>query len=222
MPNESESKALDLRKSESKALDLRESEPRPVDLRASHDDRERVIEILRTAAGDGRIDLDELDERLEIAFGARTMGELAVLVADLPQTAAVPAVRTAEAPALRTAGAPATGDVVRIEYEHGSPERVGPWRAASRIEVTGEHGTCTLDFRQAVLPGSDIVIDVDLRHGTLQLIVPPGTVVEPSDLDCEHSEFDDRRARQAHAGALRLVVTGLLAHSRVRVKRASQ
>ena len=54
------------------------------ELRASHDDRDRVVEMLRVSAGDGRLTAEELDERLEQAMTARTYGELARLVADLP------------------------------------------------------------------------------------------------------------------------------------------
>ena len=53
-------------------------------LRASHADRDRVVEVLRVAAGDGRLTADELDERLEAALSARTHGELAALTEDLP------------------------------------------------------------------------------------------------------------------------------------------
>ena len=53
------------------------------ELRASHDDRDRVVELLRVSAGDGRLTAEELDERLEQAMTARTYGELARLVADL-------------------------------------------------------------------------------------------------------------------------------------------
>ena len=56
------------------------------ELRASHDDRDRVVELLRVSAGDGRLTAEELDERLEQAMTARTYGELARLVADLPDT----------------------------------------------------------------------------------------------------------------------------------------
>src|SRR5262252_1992544 len=54
------------------------------ELRASHEDRDRVAELLRTAAGDGRLSAEELDERLEKALSARTYGELAALSRDLP------------------------------------------------------------------------------------------------------------------------------------------
>jgi Domain of unknown function (DUF1707) len=54
------------------------------DLRASHEDRDRVVDVLRVAAGDGRLSAEELDARLESALSARTLGELAGLTADLP------------------------------------------------------------------------------------------------------------------------------------------
>ena len=41
------------------------------------------MEVLRVAAGDGRLTPDELDERLEAVLSSRTLGELAVLTADL-------------------------------------------------------------------------------------------------------------------------------------------
>ena len=53
-------------------------------LRASDRDREEVVERLRAAAAEGRLLVGELEQRLEVAFRARTNGELDVLVADLP------------------------------------------------------------------------------------------------------------------------------------------
>jgi hypothetical protein len=49
----------------------------PDELRASHEDRDRVAELLRGAAGDGRLTAEELDQRFEQALTARTLGELA-------------------------------------------------------------------------------------------------------------------------------------------------
>jgi hypothetical protein len=54
------------------------------ELRASHEDRDRAVEILRVAAGGGRLTAAELDERVEAALTARTSGGLAALTADLP------------------------------------------------------------------------------------------------------------------------------------------
>ncbi|MFG2805992.1 DUF1707 domain-containing protein [Streptomyces massasporeus] len=49
--------------------------------------------MLRVAAGEGRLSLEELEERLETALSARTVGELAVLTADLPAVAGQASVR---------------------------------------------------------------------------------------------------------------------------------
>jgi len=53
-------------------------------IRASDADRERVAERLRSAAGEGRLLTEELEERLEALFRSRTYRELDAIVADLP------------------------------------------------------------------------------------------------------------------------------------------
>jgi hypothetical protein len=55
----------------------------PPGVRASDADRDRVVDVLRAAAGDGRLTADEFNERMEAALSSRTLGELAVLTADL-------------------------------------------------------------------------------------------------------------------------------------------
>src|SRR4051812_44915599 len=59
------------------------SAPSPA-LRASDADRERVAAALRRHHVDGRLDTDELQERLGACYAARTLGELEPLLADLP------------------------------------------------------------------------------------------------------------------------------------------
>lgn len=58
--------------------------PRP-DLRASDAERERVATFLRDQAAEGRLDHEELDERVGRAYAAKTVRELRSLMADLPQ-----------------------------------------------------------------------------------------------------------------------------------------
>jgi hypothetical protein len=53
-------------------------------VRASDAERERVAEALRSHAVAGRLDATELEDRLGLAYGARTRGDLAPLLADLP------------------------------------------------------------------------------------------------------------------------------------------
>jgi hypothetical protein len=141
------------------------------ELRASHEDRDRVVELLRVSAGDGRLTAEELDERLERAMTARTYGELARLVADLPAAGSV-----ANAPA------PRVKDVVRIECGSGHAKRDGRWVVPQRIEARVHSGHVKLDFTQAVITGPLLQIDADVRSGHIVLVTKPGIVVDTDDV----------------------------------------
>lgn len=141
------------------------------ELRASHDDRDRVVELLRVSAGDGRLTVEELDERLEQAMTARTYGELARLVADLPAQGSVVAPATAQAK-----------DVVRIDTRSGHVKRVGRWFVPQRMEVKVTSGHVLLDFTQAVITQPTLTLDVDVRSGHIRLITKPGIVVDTDDV----------------------------------------
>jgi hypothetical protein len=54
------------------------------ELRASDADRQQIADQLRRAMDNGRLSLHEYDDRLQKAYGAKTYGELAPLVSDLP------------------------------------------------------------------------------------------------------------------------------------------
>jgi hypothetical protein len=54
--------------------------------RASDSERDEIIDLLRTAAGEGRIDHDELDERVARALTARTYRELNATIQDIPRS----------------------------------------------------------------------------------------------------------------------------------------
>ncbi len=68
-------------------------------LRTSDSDREATVSLLRAAAAEGRLDTDELEDRVRDAYEARTQGDLAAVTADLPAPVAPPAPRT---PVLRS------------------------------------------------------------------------------------------------------------------------
>lgn len=143
------------------------------ELRASHDDRDQVVEVLRVAAGDGRLTAAELDARLELAVTARTYGELAKLVSDLPGsgfTASVPA-----AP-------PKAKDVVRIDCRSGQVKRVDRWVVPQRMEVKATSGHVLLDFSQAVITQPTLQLDVDMRSGHLVIRTKPGIVVDTDEV----------------------------------------
>jgi hypothetical protein len=92
-------------------------------LRATNDDRDRVVEMLRVAAGDGRLSLEELDQRVGAALTARTYGELAMLVSDMPAAATSPLGMSAVKPK----------DRVRIDCHSGPQQQ--------------REGACAMGFR---------------------------------------------------------------------------
>jgi hypothetical protein len=139
------------------------------ELRASYEDRDRVVELLRMAAGDGRLSADELDQRLEVALSARTYGELAALTRDLPA-----------APGLATAAEPK--DLIRIEARSGSARRDGRWVVPRRMEIRVSSGSVRLDFTEAVITQGTLAIDVEVNSGSVTLITRPGIVVDTDDI----------------------------------------
>ncbi|MFJ8141305.1 DUF1707 domain-containing protein [Streptomyces sp. NPDC096013] len=185
------------------------SGPSP-ELRASHADRDRVVELLRVAAGDGLLTADELDERLEVALSARTLGQLAGLTADLPPVSAT----------VGGTGA-AAKDVVRIEQVHSGPiERVGRWVVPRKLELAVTYCEVTLDFTDAVITHDTLRIEVGMTGKTLTLITRPGVVVDTDGLQLVHSGVKYRRTPVSPDTPvlLRVELVGLKAHGRVVVR----
>ncbi|MBX7553161.1 DUF1707 domain-containing protein [Streptomyces sp. tea 10] len=179
----------------------------PDGLRASHADRDRVVEALAAAAGEGRLTHEELDERVTAALSARTLGQLAVLTADLPAQAAA-----VVAPA-------AAKDVVRIEQQYASATREGPWIVPRRLEIVCAWGNVTLDFSDAVLTHDTLDIDLDLCGGTLRLITRPGMVVDTDSLAVGYSKTKVRPARGPEAPVvLRVGIGGRISMGKVDVR----
>src|SRR5712691_4862046 len=156
--------------------------PSPGQLRASHEDRDRVVELLRVAAGDGRLTAEELDERLEVALSARTFGELAALTADLP--AAAPAVPRK--------------DVVRIDCQSAHTRRDGRWVLPQRMEVRVGSGRVTLDFTEAVVTQPSLRIDAEVRSGSLTLVTRPGVVVDADEVAVRSGRVKIRAPQGGH------------------------
>lgn len=135
----------------------------PRDLRASDADRDRVITLLSEAAADGRLTAGEHSERVDRAYAARTLGELAALTADLAEPEAQP-----------------------IRLDHRRPvtgvfttdRRDGHWVVPASFPVLAVFGEATLDFRDALLQSNRTIIYATVVFGTLQLNVPEGIAVE--------------------------------------------
>lgn len=145
------------------------------------------MEILRVAAGDGRLTATELDERLEAALTARTNRELVALTADLPEVAT------------------ATKEVVRLNYRGGSTTRSGRWIVPRRMEILATGGVMNLDFTDAVITRPALEIQVDLRGGRLVLVTRPDIEVDLDDVVVRGGRVKVPPARGPQASA-RLIV----------------
>jgi hypothetical protein len=148
-------------------------------LRASHEDRDRVVELLRVAAGDGRPTADELDQRLEAALTARTYSELAVLTTDLP----VAAGQAATASRVVLTPPADVKDLVRIAVTSGTAKKDGHWLVPRRLEVRVNSGSVTLDLTKAEIVQPVVQIDAEVKSGALRVLTRPGIVVDTDDVE---------------------------------------
>jgi hypothetical protein len=134
----------------------------PRDLRASDADRDRVLALLSEAMVDGRLTPEEHAERVQRAFTARTLGELAGLTSDLVVASAQP---------VRLDG----GRVIAGIF--GPARRDGRWVVPENLTVTAMFGEVEVDFTQAILQVSRVKIYAAVFGGRLRLIVPEGVSV---------------------------------------------
>jgi hypothetical protein len=178
-------------------------------LRASDDDRNRVVELLRVSAGDGRITADELGQRVAAALTARTYDELAALISDLPAGPVY-------APGVT---APAPKDVMHIHRRSGRLRRDGRWAVPRRIGVRITSGHVTLDFTRAIVVHPTLMIDVEMRDGQLTLVTRPGIAVDVYEIDVRYSRVKIREPPSPDGAVLlRIIVAGHAGQGRITVR----
>lgn len=136
-------------------------------LRASDADRDGAAAVVNDALAEGRLTADEHSERLDAIYSAKTQAELAPLLADLPGQRAVAQART-------TSGQLAqSGRGGRIVAIFSGATRKGVWHPEPVMEVLTVFGGAELDFREAVLPGNEIVLRATTVLGGIEITVPP-------------------------------------------------
>jgi len=188
--------------------------PRPNDLaaqRAADADREAIAERLRIAAGEGRIELWELDERLGQAYSARTYGELATLVEDLP----------AQPPFTALPGLAAEPDTLVLRTTTPNIRQAGPWVVPRRITAESTTGWITIDFTAASCAYREVTVEVITKTGWIQLILPDGWAARVSPLSTYTGHISNRAAETADPGAPTVTVTGqpLFGYIKIRQRR---
>lgn len=151
--------------------------PDPAQLRISDADRNRVAELLRDAAGEGRLDLDELDERLERTYAAKTYADLVPITVDLPSHPAhsVPASRS---PVVRREALPASTSYDTSLAMLGECTRRGPWLVPEHHTAFAIMGSVTLDLREASFAAQEVTINANAVMASVEVIVDAQTRVQ--------------------------------------------
>jgi hypothetical protein len=182
-------------------------------LRASDADRDRVIELLRAAVADGRLDSVEFDERLDAVLAARTFDALAPLTADLIAAPGSDAALT-----LPLAGTPAepAAELVTINERHGSVRRDGRWTLPHRLALRTAWCDVMRDLTSAVRSGPELIIELRVRGGDVKLVLAPGMVVDANGLAVRYTKLEiSRDAGDNTPETLYVRLVGRMKHGRI-------
>jgi hypothetical protein len=190
--------------------------PAAPEMRAGDADRERVAQVLRDAAGDGRLTLDELDERLDAVYAAKTYGELAPLTRDLPAAgASAPPVPLGGTDWRPVAGAPSWK--VGIGVMSGF-NRTGVWNVPRKFTAFAFWGGGKIDLREARFDEGTVTIRALAVMGGFEIIVPDDITVHVKGLGIMGG-FDQRASGPGVPGSPTVVVKGFAFWGGVGVKR---
>ncbi len=196
------------------------------DLRASDADREQVAEVLREALAEGRLDMEEFQERLDAVYRARTYGELAPLTRDLPAPGATvaPAVSLTKDPvagggwAGRIVGGDDSGTSTWAVAVMSGFQRKGRWTAPRRFNAFAFWGGGEIDLREANFADREVVVNAVAIMGGIDVIVPPGVEVVVRGIGVMGG-FDHREEGVPPEPGARVIVTGFAFWGGVGVQR---
>ncbi len=185
-------------------------------LRASDADRERVAEVLRNSAAEGRLELDELDERLRAVYAARTYADLEPILVDLPVASASP-VGLEGVPPRPGEVAERGGAVAIMSGFH----RRGAWVPPRLFNCLAFWGGGTIDLRDARFLYGELKIRAFAVMGGVDVIVPDDAEVDVSGIGIMGG-FDHGAATAGRPGAPRITVTGFAFWGGVTVRRKAK
>jgi hypothetical protein len=152
--------------------------PEPIDprqLRVSDTEREAVAEQLRVAAGDGRLGLDELEDRITAVYSAKTYAELEPITRDLPVGSTVRGPADFAAPATRGRWRVGLkpGRTKTVVFMGGSQNK-GKWVVPRSYKAFAWMGGIELDLREADFEDMEVTINASAWMGGISIVVPEG------------------------------------------------
>lgn len=180
-------------------------------------DRERIVEELSAHYAEDHLTTQELEERFERAYRARSLKELAAVMSGLPALARplrTPApVPRATSPARRTSE---QGER-RYTAIMSAFRKVGEWTPSRVTVMTAVMSEVRLDLRDATFVDGEIEFDVRAIMADVQILVPPGVHVE-CDGSAFMGEFSARYAdSRVDPNAPRVIVRGSAVMAKVSV-----
>ena len=186
-------------------------------MRVSDSDREQAADVLREAASHGRITMDELDERLELAYAAKTYADLAAVTRDLPAPAQAPG-PVQPAMAGRIGGTPRSKFSVAIM---SGARRMGRWVVPRTYVGVAVMGGIELDLRDAQFSEPEVTIHAYTLMGGIEITVPEDVDVDVSGF-AFMGGFDHNASGPGVPGAPRVRILGFALMGGVDVRRKPQ
>ena len=197
--------------------------PPAANIRVGHRERDAVVEVLQEAAGDGRLSMAELDDRLDAALQAKTYADLDVLVADLSVELPSRALTSARPQAQRP---PSAGysreDPLRLDGGMSSEKRGGVWTVPPFMLINQGLGSVKLNCLEATPAAQLIEIEVIGGAGSIVLVLPDGWAVDADRLSKSWGSKSVDVPREPAPGKPLLLIYGALGLGSFKVRSANR
>jgi Domain of unknown function (DUF1707) len=172
-------------------------------LRISDADRNGTLRRLHNAVALGLIDIDEFEERSAQVSHARMRNELDALVGDLPGPGAI---------------VTSAADRVELRGWAGSLKRHGEWIVPTRLALVRRLGSIDLDLTKARFAGPVVVVELDMKFGSVDVRLPDGASASIDDVEVYVGSATDRRKDAPAEGTPHVVLTGRVVFGSVDIR----
>lgn len=112
-----------------------------------------------------------------------------------------------------------TVETSQVRAHNTVVKRLGHWTQSRQFELRASRGTVVLDLRSPQIADGDIVVDLDIDHAVVKLLVPDDAVIDDGAARrigrCRVSDWTGTAA----TGGRRIVLAGEMRHGQVRVHR---
>lgn len=166
--------------------------------RISENDRDEAVRRVQEAFAEGHLTREEMDQRLHTALTATMSGELAPVLASLPDKDAGPS--------------------SKISAMRGRIKRRGRWRVPRVLTIQNEYGSVDLDLSQAIIEYPEIDIELQLPYGKAKITLPRDAVVDLEDLETVWKQPIHKPPQRGRADGPRIRISGTMEYGRLKIR----